>query len=175
MQSLSLVGLTGALLLSPLTIVAQEAPASLATLQLADGTSVALLEWKLSYEFAIWRKKDRISNAKSETRDSSTLLLGKKNYPIAGDTLTLTHREEGDSFRVASMSLKLAGELKIEAPDKDAIAPNLEKDYLYQPRSLDISGMTLSGIGRSFCIVSFSALVDCGRTETTRVVGIDFN
>jgi hypothetical protein len=175
MRSLFLLGLAAALLASPPAVLAQDAPASLATLHLADGTTVALLEWKLSYDFATWRKKDRISNAKPETRESEILLLGKKSYSLKGDTLSLTHQEDGDSFRVVSMNLKKGGEVKMEQPDKDVIAPRLEKDYLYQPRSLDISGKTFSGIDRSFCIVSFSALVDCGGTNTTRVVRIDFN
>ena len=154
---------------------AQEAMPTLATLHLADGTTVALLDWKLSYDFATWRKNDRISNAKSRTKETLTLLLGKKSYPLRGETLTLTHQEDGDSFRVSAMALKSSGEMKIESPDKGAVAPNLEKDYLFQPRSLDILGKTLSGLDRSFCVVSFSALVDCGRTRTTRVVAIDFN
>ncbi|MBK5254879.1 MAG: hypothetical protein JJE39_02500 [Vicinamibacteria bacterium] len=175
MRLLPILSLSTVLLLSPLVLSAQEAPPSLATLHLADGTTVALLEWRLSYEFASWRKNDQISNAKSETTNGHSLLLGKKSYPLSGEILSVTHQEDGDSFRVAAISLKKAGPVKIESPDKRAIAPNLDKDYIYQPRSLDISGKTFSGIDRSFCIVSFSALVDCGRTETTRVVQIDFN
>lgn len=153
----------------------QEAPDSLATLHLADGTTVALLDWKVGYDFVTWRKNDRISNAKTETKEAFNLLLGKKSYPLRGETLTLTHEESGDSYRVSAISLKSEGELKVESPEKDALAPQLDKDYNFQPRSLDIYGKTFSGIARSFCIVSFSALVDCGRTETTRVQRIDFN
>lgn len=154
---------------------AQEAPDSLATLHLADGTTVALLDWKVGYDFVTWRKNDRISNAKTETKEAFNLLLGKKDYPLRGETMTLTHEESGDSFRVVAMGLKSEGNLKLESPDKDALAPGLDKDYNFQPRSLDIYGKTFSGIARSFCILSFSALVDCGRTETTRVIRIDFN
>jgi len=175
MKSILAFSLAAALLPSSSGLGAQEAPASLATLHLADGTTVALIDWKLSYDFAIWRKKDRISNAKSETREAWSLMLGKKNYALRGETLSLTHEEQGDSFKVTAMSLKSDGKVKIEPPDKDAIASDLDKDFNFQPRSLDIYGKTLSGISRSFCVVSFSALVDCGRTETTRVVRIDFN
>ena len=73
------------------------------------------------------------------------------------------------------MNLKQAGDLKIEPPARDALAPDLDKGLIYQPRSLDISGKTLSGIDRSFCVASFSALVECGGTKTTRVVKIEFN
>lgn len=175
MRAASLPFLLSIVCLSSPASPAQEASPPLATLHLADGTTVALLDWKLSYDFATWRKNDRISNAKSQTKETTTLLLGKKSYPLKGESLTLTHEEDGDSYRVSAMALKGSGELKIEPPDKGAIASDLEKDYLFQPRSLDIMGKTLSGIDRSFCVVSFSALVDCGRTKTTRVVAIDFN
>jgi hypothetical protein len=163
------------LFVSPVPAPGQEVLSSVATLHLADGTSVALVEWKLTYEFAAWRQKEPVSSARSQTRENSMLLLGKKSYSVKGDTMTLTHVETDDGFRVSSMSLKKAGELKVEAPAREAIAPDLEKNMIHQPRSLDISGKTLSGIERSFCVASFSALVDCGSTATTRVVRIDFN
>jgi hypothetical protein len=163
------------LLLAPGSAPAQDELSSVATLHLADGTSVALVEWKLTYEFASWRSKEPVSSAKPQVRENAMLLLGKKSYPVKGDTLTLTHVEGGDTVRVSSMSLKKAGDLKVESPAKEAVAPDLEKDRIFQPRSLDISGKTLSGIERSFCVVSFSAMVECGGTKTTRVVKIDFN
>lgn len=161
--------------LSPGGSTAQDELSSVATLHLADGTSVALVEWKLTYEFATWRQKEPVSSAKSQSRPSAMLLLGKKSYPVKGDTLTLTHVEADDTFRVATMRLKKVGDLKVESPAREVLAPDLEKNQIYQPRSLDISGKTLSGIDRSFCVASFSALVDCGGTLTTRVVRIDFN
>ena len=175
MRSLFLVCLAAGSLNPAQALAAQQASPRMATLQLADGTSVALLEWTLSYDYLSWRKGDRVSNAKAQTQESPALLLGKKSFPLSGETLEMTHREDRDSFRVDSMSLRVEGKLKIEAPGKELLAPDLGKDFLYQPRSLDISGKTLSGITRSFCIVSFSALVDCGRSETTRVVRIEFN
>ncbi|HQZ17058.1 MAG TPA: hypothetical protein PKU70_09425 [Vicinamibacteria bacterium] len=175
MRSLSILGLAGVLLLSPLEAKAQEELSSVATLQLADGTSVALVQWKLTYEFVSWRSKEPVSTAKPQVRENPLLILGKKTYPVKGDSLTLKHLEGDDTVRVVSMSLKKAGALKVENPARDVLAPDLDKDRIYQPRSLDISGKTLSGMDRSFCLVSFSALVECGGTLTTRVVKIDFN
>jgi hypothetical protein len=174
MQLFRLLTLASVLLL-PSQAPAQEELASVATLHLADGTSVALVEWRLSYEFATWRPKEPISSAKTQIRQNSMLVLGKKSYSIKGDTLTLTHVEGDDMVRVTAMGLKKAGELKVEAPAREIVAGDLEKSNFYQPRSLDISGKTLSGIERSFCVASFSALVECGGTKTTRVVKIDFN
>lgn len=175
MRSLAILGLAGVLMLSPPGAEAQEELSSVATLQLADGTSVALVQWKLTYEFVSWRSKEPVSTAKPQVRENPLLILGKKTYPVKGDSLTLKHLEGDDTVRVVSMSLKKAGELKVENPARDVLAPDLDKDRIYQPRSLDISGKTLSGMDRSFCLVSFSALVECGGTLTTRVVKIDFN
>lgn len=175
MRSLSILSLASVLALSPLEAKSQEELSSVATLQLADGTSVALLQWKLTYEFVSWRSKEPVSTAKPQVRENPLLILGKKTYPVKGDSLTLKHLEGDDTVRVVSMNLKKAGELKVENPARDVLAPDLDKDRIYQPRSLDISGKTLSGMDRSFCLVSFSALVECGGTRTTRVVKIDFN
>lgn len=175
MRFFSLLGLCALLLLSPRSAPAQEELASVATLHLADGTSVALVEWKVSYEFAIWRQKEPVSSAKPQTREHQMLVLGKKTYPVKGETMTFAHEETDGSFRVSAISLNQAASLKVEIPARDIIAPDLEKVYYYQPRSLDVAGKTLSGIERSFCVVSFSALVDCGATPGTRVVKIDFN
>ena len=175
MRSLSTLGFTVLLLFSSLAAPAQEELASVATLHLADGTSVALAEWKLTYEFATWKQGASISSAKAQIRENAMLLLGKKSFPVKGDTLSFKHLEADDSARVVSMNLKKVGDLKIEQPAREALAPDLEKNLIYQPRSLDISGKTLSGIQRSFCLVSFSAQVDCGSTQSTRVVKVEFN
>jgi hypothetical protein len=175
MRSLSILALTSLFLAAGAPAPAQDDLTSVATLHLADGTTVALVEWKLTYEFATWKPKESISSAKAQVRQNAMLLLGKKSYPVKGDTLSLTHVEGGDTVRVSTMNLKKAGDLKIEQPAREALIPDLEKSLIYQPRSLDISGKTLSGIERSFCVVSFSTLVECGGTKTTRVVKIDFN
>ena len=175
MRSVAIVALAGAFLLSAPLAPGQEELSSVATLQLADGTSVAMVQWKLTYEFVSWRSKEPISTAKPQVRENPLLILGKKTWPVKGDTLSIKHVEADDSVRVVSMNLKKAGELKVENPAREAVAPDLDKDRIYQPRSLDISGKTLSGLDRSFCLVSFSTLVECGGTKTTRVVKVDFN
>jgi hypothetical protein len=175
MRPLSILVLAGALLLPPAPVPAQEELSSVATLQFADGSSVAMVEWKLTYEFVSWRSKEPVSKAKPQVRENPLLILGKKTYPVKGDTLTFKHVEAEETYRVASVSLKKTGELKIEQPARDVLVPDLDKDRIYQPRSLDISGKTLSGIQRSFCLISFSTLVECGGTRTTRVARIDFN
>ena len=176
MRLLSLLILSSALVASPGTAGAQDAADSVATLYLADGTSVALLNWKMTYEFATWKHKEPVSSARSQVRESPMLVVGKKSYPVKGETLSLIRADPEDgSGRVVSVKLNRTGEMKLERPSRDVLAPDLEKGLFFQPRSLDITGQTLSGIKRSFCIASLSALVECGMTVTTRVVKIDFN
>jgi hypothetical protein len=176
MRKFQVLGLSILLFAAARFATAQDEKVSpVATLQLADGTSVALLDWKLTYEYLAWRSKDPVSSAKPSFKPNTNLVLGKKSIPVKGDTLSLTYVEGDDMVRVSAMSLKKAGDVKVEQPARDVIAPDLDKNYIYQPRSLDISGSTLSGIERSFCVASFHALVECGGTKTTRVVKIEFN
>ena len=176
MRLFSIVGLSALLAVPAANAPSQEEKNSpVATVQLADGTSVALVDWKLTYEFLAWKSKEPMTTAKASTRSNAGLVLGKKIYAVKGDVLSLTHAEGDDMVRVATMSLKKAGELKIEPPARDLIAPDLEKNYIYQPRSFDIAGTTLAGIERTICVASFSSLVECGGTKTTRVVKIEFN
>jgi hypothetical protein len=152
-----------------------EATGPVATLRLADGTSVVLIDWKLTYEFLSWKSKEPMSTAKPRVVTNSGLILGKKTHTLRGDALSFTHDETGDPIRVSTMSLGKVGSLKVESPARDILAPDLDKNMIYQPRSVDIAGKMLSGIERSYCLASFSALVECGGTKTTRVVRIEFN
>lgn len=158
---------------SPAAQAQDDAPA--ATIHLGDGTSVALVSWKLSYEFATWKAKEPVSSAKAQVRETPGLVIGRKSIPVKGDVLTLTHLEGNDTVRVTGFSLKKAGDFKSEAPARDTLAPELEKSMFFQSRSLDISGKTLSGIERSFCVASFWPLVECGVSKSSRVVRIEFN
>jgi hypothetical protein len=175
MRALLILGIAGVMTFAGATAGAQDETTSVATVHLGDGTNVALVDWKLTYEFATWKSREPVSTAKAQVRQSAGLVLGKKSYPVKGDTLSLTHVEADDTARVVSLNLKKVGDLKMEPPARETIAPDVEKSLLYQPRSLDLSGKTLSGIERSFCVASLSPLVDCGATKTSRVVKIDFN
>ena len=175
MPSLLILGLASALTLASTPLPAQDELASVATVHLGDGTTVAIVDWKITYEFATWKMREPVSSAKAQVRPSATLVFGKKSYPINGDTLSLTHVAADDTVRVTTVNLKKVGDIKLEQPSREVIAPDIEKGLLYQPRSVDLSGKTLSGIERTFCIASFSPLVECGVSLTSRVVKIDFN
>ena len=163
-------------LIARIPIAAQDdANGPMATLHLADGTSVVLIDWKLTYEFLSWKSKEPMNTAKPRIVTNANLILGKKTHSLRGDALSFSHDTTGDPIRVTAMSLGKAGALKFEPPARDLLAPDLDKGMIYQPRSVDIAGKMLSGIERSYCLASFSALVECGGTKTTRVVKIEFN
>lgn len=175
MRPLFILGMFGALGFSGASGPAPQETGSVATVSFADGTTVALVEWKLTYEFATWNKKDPVSLAKTHVRESAALVAGKKSYPVAGSSLALTYTETSGAVRVASLNLTGVGDIRMEVPSQYALAPDLDKHVFFQPRSLDLSGKTLSGVARSFCVASLSLLVECGGSEATRVVRIDFN
>lgn len=166
------VGLTLVALAAP--VAAQDEPvSSVATLFLADGTRVPLLEWQASYEFLSWKKGENVTTARPTVAPSANLIVGKKSYPLKDATLGLTHADIGMVARVVEFSVN-GIKVKPENPDRELVAPGLDKKLLFQARSFDISGKTLSGTQRMFCIASLSALVDCGTTESTRVVKVEF-
>lgn len=167
------LALSASLATRALAQIQEETP--VATVHFGDGTSVALAEWKLSYDFVTWKQKEPVSSARPQVREHANLVLGRKAYPVKGDVLTLTHAEGDGTVRVTVMNLKKTGDIKVESPARETLAPDVEKSLFYQPRSLDITGRTLSGIRRSFCIASFSPLVECGVEKPSRVVRIDFD
>lgn len=152
---------------------AQEADASVATVFLADGTRIPLVEWNLSYEFLTWKQGENVTTAKPTTQRAASMVLGKKEIPVKGVTLGVNHSDIGGVARVVEFVVD-GKNLKMEAPDRSILAPTLDKKVFYQPRSFDISGKTLSGTDRSFCIASLHALVDCGVSQSTRVVKVEF-
>lgn len=150
-----------------------EAPSSIATVFLGDGTSVPLVEWKVTYEYVSWKQGETVQTARPAVQPTENLVLAKKTFPLKGATLVMTHSGTGMSARVTEFEIS-GQKAKAEAPAREIIAPTLDKKTYFQPRSLDIAGKTLSGAERSFCIASLSALVDCGTSESTRVVKVEF-
>ena len=176
-------------LAAPLPASAQE-PSAAAVVTLADGTSLPLTGWSLSYEYQAWKEGTPQAFAQPVRRATSELLVGKKSYSTAGATLEIQYRtfprpaEEGSDQPppagavVTGLVLTAAGkktEIKLEAPQKDSLLPlGTGKGLVAQARSLDLAGQTLTGTRREFCLVSFSAQVECGSLPSERVVKIEF-
>ena len=166
---------------------AQEGTGAVA--QMADGSSVPLLSWTLSYEYLAWRQGTPQFQATPQRRDTADLLLGKRSYPVKGQTLeivfTATEKERevnGVAKRIKvqmASGLALAAgakrtPLKIEAPHRDMLIPDAEKGLLLVVRTLDLKGQTLTGTRREFCLLSFTSLVECPEDPPNQVVRVDF-
>jgi hypothetical protein len=64
--------------------------------------------------------------------------------------------------------------LKIEAPARDLLVESLEKGTTLMARTLDVLGETVTGTKKDFCLVSYTAVVECGGTAADRVVKVEF-
>ena len=67
-----------------------------------------------------------------------------------------------------------AAHLKAEAPAPEALLPQAGKDLVVQVRGLDLQGETLTGGKRTYCLLSYTALVECAPDPDQRVVKIRF-
>jgi hypothetical protein len=160
-----------------------------AVVQLADGTSVPLTTVTLSYEYLAWKPGTPQFQAQPQRRDSAELWLAKKTYPVKGQSLQVVYtpvekeREvEGALKRVkvpvASGLLFVDAArktpLKLEPPHRDLLLPGADRNLLLAVRTLDLRGETLTGTKREFCLLSFTALVECPDDAPNRVVRVDF-
>lgn len=157
---------------------------------LADGSSFPLRPWSLSYEIASWRQGSSPALASFARVELADLLVGKKGYPTAGATLEIQYDEvererevDGETRRVKvpmARSLTLVGAdgkkavLKPEPPARELLVPAPDKTLIYQVRSLDLQGQTLTGTKRAFCLLSFTTLVECNDTLGQQVAKIEF-
>jgi hypothetical protein len=152
----------------------------------ADKTSLPLTSWSLSYEYETSREGTLPVTARRESRD---LLVGKKDLPTAGGVLEISYREYermsgGDEPQketvgvVTGLAFTSGGKkssLRVEAPHKDLLVPpEAAKGLAIQARGLDLTGMTLTGAKRSFCLLAYSPQVECSPPASDRVVKIEF-
>ena len=157
---------------------------------LDDGTTVPLQNWTLSYEYGMAKAGVSPLFAPTARKTASELYVGKKALPLAGQTLTIAYTEsmrstESDTgVRTEKIKtpreLTMAGSdgkkttLKLEPPVRELLVPSLEKGMVVMARTLDVVGQTLTGTKKDFCIVSYTAVVECGATAADRVVKVDF-
>lgn len=169
------------------TTVPQDKPVMV---HLGDGTSQPLRAWNLVYDFLSWKQGTPAMLAQPTLRKTAELWAGKKVYPIAGHTLELAYGEfpreieiEGRPQRVlVAVAQKLTlrdphgkkTEMKIEPPHRDLLLPRGDKTTRLTPRSLDLMGETLTGTKRAFCVISYSALVECAANPSEQVVKLVF-
>ena len=141
---------------------------------LGDASTVTLRDWSLSYEYALYRQGTSPMAAPTARKKSSELFVGKKALPVAGQTLDIAY----EGTRVKDITLRGAdgrkSTLKVEAPARDLLVESVEKGMAVTPRSLDLTGETVTGTKREFCVLSYTMVVECGVTPEDRVVKIEF-
>jgi len=187
------MGLTAAALLAAAALATAQTAATTtgtAIVHLADGSQLPLRDWSFSYELSTREKGRSLAQAVLSRRPATDLWLGKKSYPVAASALeiqygtALREREvDGDWKKVPvpiAEAVVLTGpdgkpqNLKLEAPDKDLLAPEADKDTLVQARSLELLGESLVGTKRSFCLLSFTSLVECSDDPAFQVLRVEF-
>jgi hypothetical protein len=156
---------------------------------LADGTSVPLRDWTLSYEYVSWPAGGSQATATTARREARELWLGKRRVGLDGVTLEIEHRllpndpGEGGSGPAeipvaARLRLTQDGEHvqdeKPEPPHRDLLLPGAPKNSSVLARSLDLHGTTLTGTRRELCVLSYTLLVQCGVERGGRVVKVEF-
>jgi len=152
----------------------QEAERPPLTVFFADGSSQPLRAWSLAYEYMTWPRGESPTRGSVATRETYELLLAKRSVPATAVTLELQYA--GTVARGLTLVDKAGkrSSLKIEAPVAEALVPQLGKEQVVQPRVLDLRGETLTGGKRSFCLLTYTALVECAADPGERVVKIQF-
>ena len=144
------------------------------TVFFADGSSQPLRAWAFSYEYGVWPKSESPTRGTVSRRESGDLLVGKRVVPMAGLVLEL---EYTGAIARALATVDKGGKrsaLKAEAPAPGTLLPQAGKDMVVQVRALDLKGETLTGGKRAYCLLSYTALVECAPDPAERVVKIQF-
>jgi hypothetical protein len=153
---------------------------------LADGTSLPLQSWSLSYEYLAWKQGTSQHSSTPMRKEGRVLWIGKKVIPADGLSLTIEYGEVPRESDLGSRMAKVARGLQVvmpdgrksgmkpEAPHKDLLLPGADRSWLVMPRSLDLKGQTVTGTRKEYCLVSYSTLVECGATPTDQVVKLEF-
>ncbi len=146
-----------------------------ATVYLADGSTVPLRDWTLSYEYTVRGKTTPMAQARAESRTARELWLDKDVYPLAGSRLQLLYKKQSPFIdKIAYQGQDKKKDLKPKAPHRDRLAPDADGDLLVVPQSLDLRGETLTGTKRSFCLLSYTVLVVCFSEPSQQVVKVEF-
>ncbi|MFI5183007.1 MAG: hypothetical protein ACHQNV_01305 [Vicinamibacteria bacterium] len=155
---------------------------------LADGTNLPLTSWSLSYEYQV-SPSGAATFGTSSRREARDLFVGKRALATAGSTVEIQYREyqRAEDVDGQSQTVKVAvatglswtaggkkSEVRIEPPHRDLLVPQGGEKGVVQARGLDLRGLTLTGTKRSFCLLAYTAQVECHPPASERVVKMDF-
>jgi hypothetical protein len=186
--------LTTAILAALMLVAARaaaEEPAQggVAVVYMADGSSLPLRSWSLSYEYMTWPQGGSQALAKTARRESRELWFGKRTVPAQGATLGIVYgeteraREEPGETRTVRIPLAReasvtaggrASRFRLEPPHRTLLMPDGEKSLFVQPRSMDLRGETISGTRRELCLLTYTSQVECAGTPDVQVVKVEF-
>lgn len=156
---------------------------------LADGSTLPLRGWSLSYEYVAWPPGSSPALGTTARRESRDLWIAGRPIPTAGLLLELEHdmisRDPGEAAsgpaeipRVRRLRLTWPGgrnqALRAEPPRRELLLPGGPKNLVVVARSLDLHGQTLAGTRRELCVLSYTSLVECGVERAGRVVKLEF-
>lgn len=159
-----------------------------AIVQMADGSTLLLSGWTLVYEYQAARAGTTLLQAPLATHEARELILGKKSYPLAGATLSISYtptrrqREEGaEAVEVAlptGIALQAGGgppqAPKLESPARERLLEPGTKAQQFLARVVELKGTTATGNERRLCLFAFTALVECPSEAERRIVKIEF-
>lgn len=169
---------------------APEAPTRTALVTFADGNTLPLRNWTLSYDYVSWARGRSPATGVEGAREASALWLGKRVVPVEDAILSIQHGElaretlvDGRPQPVLSSAARevtvttaegKAMKAKVEPPHRDLLAPEADKSTMVMARSLDLRGEGITGTRREVCLLSYSSLVECGGTPADQVVKVEF-
>jgi len=159
-------------------------------LYFADGSSVPLTAWSLSYEYDARPKDAAPSFGQSLRREARDLRSGKKILALAGGVLEIRYREYEEARDVdgATQNVKVAtatalvltadakkNDIALVPPDRELlVAGPSEKGLQVRALGVDVRGTTFTGAKRTFCLASYVYDVQCHPEPAERVVKIEF-
>lgn len=144
------------------------------TVHLANGDALPLQETKLTYEYQVWAKDSPRVLAPFKQRDTPAIVIGKNRYPVQGTTVAFDHSQGRVRLKITQKDAKPKEIKKLKAPERKVLLPDIDKNMMVQIRSLDIVGQTLTGSRRTFCLISFTSMVECATEPEHQVVRIEF-
>ena len=170
---------------------AQEAAAvRTALVTFADGNTLPLRNWTLSYDYVSWARGRSPASGTPAGREADVLWLGKRALALQGTLLTIGHGEvrretlvDGRPQPIVSSTARevvittadgKTVKAKVEPPHRDLLVPDADKETMVMARSLDLRGEGITGTRREVCLLSFTSLVECGGSAADQVVKVEF-
>jgi hypothetical protein len=169
---------------------AEPASARSALVTFADGNTLPLRNWTLSYDYVTWMRGRSPATGVEGMREADALWLGKRVVPVEQAVLSIVHGELARETLVdgrpqpilssAAREVTVTGadgravKAKVEPPHRDLLAPSADKATMVMARSLDLRGEGITGTRREVCLLSYSSLVECGGTPADQVVKVEF-